>query len=136
MRLALRVFAFACLCAARSRFPTAAASVTDKVRVFRTSPRIRDPSHALTLSRSLQPPAVIFHLSKRYAEDTHARKLNLGIGVYRDALLQPFMFSAVRKAEAAVIASGCNKEYLPIAGLPAFRVRDQCGAVRPCCYHN
>lgn len=70
-----------------------------------------------------QPPTVIFHLTARYKADTHPKKLNLGVGAYRDEQLRPYVFSAVRKAEAAVVAAGFDKEYLPIAGLPEFRVR-------------
>ena len=38
-----------------------------------------------------------------------------------ETALQPVVFSAVRKAEAAVVAAGGDKEYLPIAGLPELR---------------
>ncbi len=71
----------------------------------------------------LLPPTVIFNLTARYRADTHPQKLNLGVGAYRDELLRPVVFSAVRKAEAAVVAAGFDKEYLPITGLPAFTVR-------------
>jgi aspartate/tyrosine/aromatic aminotransferase len=65
---------------------------------------------------------VIFHLTARYKADTFKDKLNLGVGAYRDEDLKPVVFSAVRKAEQAVVAAGGDKEYLPIAGLPEFRV--------------
>lgn len=68
----------------------------------------------------MQPPTVIFHLTARYNADTFAKKLNLGVGAYRDEALKPYVFSAVKTAEKAVIAAGNNKEYLPITGLPAF----------------
>jgi aspartate/tyrosine/aromatic aminotransferase len=68
-----------------------------------------------------QPPAPIFHLTTRFRADAHPRKLNLGVGAYRDDALKPVVFSAVRKAEAALAAGGGDKEYLPIAGLPEFR---------------
>eukprot|EP00158_Paraphelidium_tribonemae_P000225 Partr_v1_DN20052_c0_g2_i1_m21361 putative Aspartate aminotransferase len=66
------------------------------------------------------PPTVIFHLTARYKADTHPRKLNLGVGAYRDETLKPYVFSAVRKAEQAVVNAGFDKEYLPITGSPAF----------------
>jgi aspartate/tyrosine/aromatic aminotransferase len=72
----------------------------------------------------MQPPTVIFHLTARYKADTHPRKLNLGVGAYRDETLKPYVFSAVRKAEQAVVNAGFDKEYLPITGSPAFTVRD------------
>ena len=53
----------------------------------------------------LLPPPVIFDLGVRFRADAHPTKLNLGIGVYRDEALQPAVFSAVRKAEALVVAA-------------------------------
>ena len=69
----------------------------------------------------VQPPAVIFHLGVRFRADAHPRKLNLGVGAYRDEQLRPVVFAAVRAAEQAVVAAGADKEYLPIAGLAEFR---------------
>lgn len=69
----------------------------------------------------LLPPTVIFHLTARFKTDPSPVKVNLGVGAYRDEKLQPVVFSAVRKAEAAVVAAGGDKEYLPIAGLPELR---------------
>jgi aspartate/tyrosine/aromatic aminotransferase len=71
----------------------------------------------------LMPPTVIFHLTARFKADNSAKKLNLGVGAYRDEALKPVVFSAVRKAEAAVVAAGFDKEYLPITGFPTFTVR-------------
>lgn len=68
------------------------------------------------------PPTVIFHLTARFKADVDPKKLNLGVGAYRDEQLKPVVFSAVRKAEAAVISAGFDKEYLPITGFPAFTV--------------
>lgn len=70
-----------------------------------------------------QPPTKIFHLTHQYKLDQHPQKLNLGVGAYRDESLKPVVFSAVRKAEAAVLAQQNDKEYLPVTGLPAFKVR-------------
>ena len=68
------------------------------------------------------PPTVIFHLTSRFKADADPRRVNLGVGAYRDASLAPVVFASVRKAEAAVVAAGTDKEYLPIAGLPELRV--------------
>ena len=43
-------------------------------------------------------------------------------GPRRDEALKPVVFSAVRKAEAAIVAQNNDKEYLPVTGLPAFTV--------------
>lgn len=74
---------------------------------------------------------MIFHLTARFKADTHPKKLNLGVGAYRDEALKPYVFSAVRKAEAAVVAAGNDKEYLPIAGLPELRVSSSCCTASP-----
>ena len=79
------------------------------------------PRAGVFASAPVQPPAVIFHLGARFRADAHPRKLNLGVGAYRDEALQPVVFGAVRAAEQAVVAAGGDKEYLPIAGLPEFR---------------
>lgn len=86
---------------------------------------------------SVQPPTVIFHLTARYKADKHPDKLNLGVGAYRDEMLKPYVFSAVRKAEAAILAAGYDKEYLPITGLPEFTVRAHpyCMHVWECVWH-
>lgn len=80
------------------------------------------PARSGTFAASpLLPPPVIFDLGVRFRADAHPTKLNLGIGVYRDEALQPAVFSAVRKAEALVVAEARDKEYLPIAGLAELR---------------
>ncbi len=79
------------------------------------------PRTGVFASTPTLPPTVIFHLTARFNADTHAQRVNLGVGAYRDSQLRPVVFSAVRKAEAAVVSSGANKEYLPIAGLADFR---------------
>ena len=71
----------------------------------------------------IMPPTVIFHLTSRFKADTHPKKLNLGVGAYRDEQLRPVVWSSVRKAEAALAVAGNDKEYLPIAGLAEFRTQ-------------
>jgi hypothetical protein len=71
----------------------------------------------------MQPPTPIFHLTARYKADPHPKKLNLGVGAYRDEQVRPYVFGVVRKAEEALLKAGGDKEYLPITGLPAFNVR-------------
>lgn len=75
------------------------------------------PRQGVFASVPLMPPTVIFHLTARYKADAHPRRLNLGVGAYRTEALKPYVFSAVRKAEAAVVGAGNDKEYLPITGL-------------------
>ena len=72
-------------------------------------------------SAEILPSPFIFDLSARFRADAHPKKLDLGIGVYRDEALQSAVFSAVRKAEALVVADSRDKEYLPVLGLAELR---------------
>lgn len=53
--------------------------------------------------------------------DTHPKKLNLGVGAYRDHAVRPYVFEAVKRAKEILHHKGVNHEYLPIAGLPELR---------------
>jgi len=69
-------------------------------------------------------PDAIFHTKTQFKEDPDPRKLNLGVGAYRDDNLKPYVMPAVLEAERRIIAkleSGeINKEYLPIGGDKEF----------------
>eukprot|EP01084_Bolivina_argentea_P315831 547323_1 len=63
------------------------------------------------------PPDAIFFTKQRYKEDTDPRKVNLGIGAYRDDNGKPYVLEVVRKVEKELAAdTTLNKEYLPISG--------------------
>jgi len=74
-------------------------------------------------------PDAIFHTKTQFKEDPDPRKLNLGVGAYRDDNLKPYVMPAVLEAERRIIAkleSGeINKEYLPIGGDKEFCVLSQ-----------
>ncbi|EMR09785.1 hypothetical protein PNEG_01968 [Pneumocystis murina B123] len=64
---------------------------------------------------------VIFELMRLYKDDKFEKKVDLGIGVYRDNYGKPCLLSSVRKAESIIITDpNYNHEYLPIDGLPSF----------------
>ncbi|OHW97220.1 aspartate aminotransferase [Colletotrichum incanum] len=65
------------------------------------------------------PPDAIFDVTRRYVADTDPNKVNLGQGTYRDDNGQPWILPSVSLAEESLGAPG--HEYLPIAGLKAFR---------------
>jgi aspartate aminotransferase len=70
----------------------------------------------------LAPPIAVFELTAKYKEDTHPNKVNLSVGAYRDADGQPWVLPVVRTVESQLAADATlNHEYLPVAGLPAFR---------------
>lgn len=63
------------------------------------------------------PPDAIFFTKQKYKEDTDKRKVNLGIGAYRDDDGKPMVLKIVRKVEKELAADmSLNKEYLPISG--------------------
>merc|ERR1719400_2247679 len=48
--------------------------------------------------------------------DTNPKKMNLGVGAYRDDNGQPYVLPSVTKAEQNVVSRSLNKEYAPIGG--------------------
>jgi len=63
------------------------------------------------------PPDAIFFTKQRYKADKDPRKVNLGIGAYRDDNGNPQVLSVVRKVELELAKDlSLNKEYLPISG--------------------
>lgn len=67
------------------------------------------------------PPIAIFALSRAYQQDTHPKKVDLGIGAYRDNTARPWVLPVVRKAQLAVASDDTlNFEYLNQLGLPEF----------------
>ncbi len=66
------------------------------------------------------PADPILGLSIIYAEDTHEKKVNLGIGTYKNEKGKPVVLSSVKKAEDIVYQQQLDKEYLPIEGGGSF----------------
>ena len=72
----------------------------------------------------MAPPDAILKLSTGYNADTDPKKVNLGIGAYRDDHGKPYVFPVVKKAESLLeqgTAAGIlNKEYSTITGDQTF----------------
>ena len=66
------------------------------------------------------PGDKILALMGEFAADTRPGKIDLGVGVYKDAAGRTPILSAVRKAEAKMLADGTTKTYLGIAGNKGF----------------
>lgn len=63
------------------------------------------------------PPDPVLNLSVAYRVDTNPRKVDLGVGAYRDEKGHPFIFRAVRLAEEAIMKDHHNNhEYCAIEG--------------------
>ncbi|TRY66411.1 hypothetical protein DNTS_003370 [Danionella cerebrum] len=66
------------------------------------------------------PPDPILGVTEAFKRDSNPKKMNLGVGAYRDDQGKPFVLSSVRKAEAQIAAKNLDKEYLGIGGLADF----------------
>ncbi|KAG8936576.1 Aspartate aminotransferase, cytoplasmic [Tulasnella sp. 418] len=69
----------------------------------------------------LAPPDSIFKLTAAYKADTYPRKVNLGVGAYRDDDNKPWVLPVIKKATEILLNDpNLDHEYLPITGLPEF----------------
>uniref|UniRef100_A0A6Q2X4F6 Aspartate aminotransferase n=1 Tax=Esox lucius TaxID=8010 RepID=A0A6Q2X4F6_ESOLU len=66
------------------------------------------------------PPDPILGVTEAFKRDTNPKKMNLGVGAYRDDQGKPFVLDCVRKAEALISSKQLDKEYLAIGGLGDF----------------
>ncbi|CAH0602908.1 unnamed protein product [Chrysodeixis includens] len=66
-------------------------------------------------------PDTILGIRDKYNKDSSPKKVNLGVGAYRDDDGKPFVLPSVRKAEELIYQKCMNHEYAPIAGEVAFR---------------
>ena len=68
----------------------------------------------------MAPPDPIIGLTEAYRHDTNPNKINLGVGVFRDADGNTPILASVREAEQRIIAKQSTKDYLPIDGSPQY----------------
>lgn len=66
------------------------------------------------------PPDAILGITEAYKKDTNPKKINLGVGAYRDDNGNPFVLPSVLAADRQVCDACLNKEYAPISGTPEF----------------
>jgi aspartate/tyrosine/aromatic aminotransferase len=66
------------------------------------------------------PPDPILGLTEAFKKDKNAKKVNLGVGVYKDAAGQTPILDTVKSAEERLLRSENTKNYLPIDGQPEF----------------
>lgn len=66
------------------------------------------------------PPDAILGVTEAFKKDSNPKKINLGVGAYRDDNGKPFVLPSVLKAEENISRSKLDKEYAPISGLPKF----------------
>lgn len=68
----------------------------------------------------IAPPDPILGLDEAFKSDPNPVKINLGVGVYKDERGNTPIFSAVKRAEAAILQSETSKSYLGIVGAPEY----------------
>ncbi|XP_036328800.1 aspartate aminotransferase, mitochondrial-like [Rhagoletis pomonella] len=68
----------------------------------------------------MAPPDAILGLTEAYLKDKNPKKVNLGVGAYRDGNAQHWVLPSVEEAEKRIFSKKMNKEYAPILGLAEF----------------
>eukprot|EP00127_Corallochytrium_limacisporum_P002143 Clim_evm37s108 gene=Clim_evmTU37s108 len=66
------------------------------------------------------PPDPILGVTEAFKRDTNPKKINLGVGAYRDDAGKPWVPPSVREAEKQIMAENQDKEYGPIVGSAKF----------------
>lgn len=56
-------------------------------------------------------PDPILSINVNFNNDKDPSKINLGVGAYKDHLLKPVVFQAVREAEQRILEKKSDKEY-------------------------
>lgn len=62
------------------------------------------------------PPDPILGVTEAFKKDTNPKKINLGVGAYRDDNGKPFVLPCVKDAEKKLASTVLDHEYLPIGG--------------------
>jgi aspartate aminotransferase len=69
----------------------------------------------------MAPPDPILGTTIAYRNDKDSKKMNLGVGAYRDDDEKPYVFKVVRRVEQELAFNmKLDKEYSPIDGVPGF----------------
>jgi aspartate/tyrosine/aromatic aminotransferase len=68
----------------------------------------------------LAPPDPILGIGVAFNNDPRGQKINLGIGTFKDADLNPYVLETVKEAEKRLLIQNISKDYLPIEGERAF----------------
>jgi len=77
-----------------------------------TDPTARAASGVLFDGLLPQPPDVVLSLIKLFREDPRAGKIDVGVGVYKDALGRTPVFAAMKAAERRLLETQDTKSYL------------------------
>jgi len=68
----------------------------------------------------MAPPDAILGLTEAYRNDPNLLKINLSVGVYKDAYGNTPILGVVKEAEERLLSEETQKSYLAMDGLPAY----------------
>ncbi len=68
----------------------------------------------------MAPPDPILGLTEAFKQDPNPKKINLGVGVYKDATGNTPVMQCVKAAEQRILEKETSKSYKPIPGDPAY----------------
>ncbi|MCC7192132.1 MAG: aspartate/tyrosine/aromatic aminotransferase [Phycisphaeraceae bacterium] len=71
-------------------------------------------------SIDIAPPDSILGITDAFNKDTNPRKINLSVGIYKDAQGKTPILESVKEAERRILANETNKNYKPIEGDPTY----------------
>ncbi|MBN1516051.1 aspartate/tyrosine/aromatic aminotransferase [Candidatus Sumerlaeota bacterium] len=71
------------------------------------------------------PADPILGLTEAFKQDPNPKKVNLGVGVYKDANGKTPVLNSVKKAEERILKSADSKSYMPINGDPQYALHAQ-----------
>ena len=66
------------------------------------------------------PPDAILGITEAFKKDSNEKKINLGVGAYRDDKGKPYVLPSVKTAEQKIVQQNLDKEYAGITGVPDF----------------
>ena len=66
------------------------------------------------------PPDAILGITEAFKKDSNDKKINLGVGAYRDDKGKPYVLPSVKTAEQKIVQQNLDKEYAGITGVPDF----------------
>uniref|UniRef100_A0A1I7XWG6 Aspartate aminotransferase n=1 Tax=Steinernema glaseri TaxID=37863 RepID=A0A1I7XWG6_9BILA len=83
------------------------------------------------------PPDAILGVTEAFKADRSPKKMNLGVGAYRDDQGKPFVLPSVKEAELSIVNANMDHEYAGIAGIAEFTAQsaklafgEQCEALK------
>ena len=65
-------------------------------------------------------PDAILGLTEAFKNDANPKKINLGVGVFKDENGKTPVLASVREAERRILEGESSKSYMPIPGLPEY----------------